>query len=169
MFRAFFALALLLAPLSVEAHDIKHKGLMIDHPHAFALPPSVPNGAVYVEIHNMTEEADRLVAVKGDAAKMLQLHTTIKKDGVAKMRQIKDGIAVPAGGTVTLKQGGMHIMLLGIQELLVEGTSFPLTLVFEKAGDLEVSVAVEARSGGHSGDDHSNHGDHSGHEKHKTE
>jgi len=61
---------------------------------------------------------------------------------VMKMPRL-DGLAIPAGQPVTLKPGGEHIMLMGLNGPLREGQSFPLTLTFEKAGAREVTVAVE--------------------------
>ena len=123
---------------------------------ALALPPSVKMGATYVTIKNMGDTPDRLIGVKGKAAKKFELHTIIKEGDIAKMREVEGGFEIPAGGMLHLKQGGNHIMMIGVPELLVEGTSFPLTLVFEKAGEITVEVEVEARRGG----DHGGHGDH---------
>ncbi len=66
---------------------------------------------------------------------------------VMKMRQL-DMLAVKAGETVKLAPGGLHIMLIRLKEPLREGMSVPLTLVFEKAG--EVSVEAPVRAAGHS-------------------
>jgi copper(I)-binding protein len=75
-----------------------------------------------------------------------------------KMRELPDGIAVPAQQTVELKPGGLHVMLMGLKHPLVEGETFPLTLEFEHAGTLEVEVTIAgiaARDTGHGGMDHS--------------
>jgi len=147
------ALALGLAAPAV-AHDIKAGDLMIEHPHALALPPSLKMSAAYLTIHNRGSEPDRLVAVSGKVAEQIELHTTLIEDGVAKMREVEAGFEIPPGGMLHLKQGGNHIMLIGVTEPMVEGTSFPLTLVFEKAGEIRIDVAVEARGAA----DHGGHG-----------
>ena len=120
---------------------------------ARATPGKAENGAAYVTIVSPT--ADRLVSVSSPAAKKAGLHTMTMDGGVMKMRPLA-GVDVPANEPVTLKPGGMHIMLQGLSEPLQAGKSFPLTLTFEKAGQREVEVAVEkpgamGRPEGHAG------------------
>jgi periplasmic copper chaperone A len=107
---------------------------------ARATPGKAENGAAYLTIQSPT--ADRLVAVSSPVAKKTELHTMSMSGMVMQMRPIS-GIDIPAGRPVTLKPGGEHIMLLGLDHPLREGQSFPLTLTFEKAGTREVAVAVE--------------------------
>ena len=107
---------------------------------ARATPGKAENGAAYVTIVSPT--ADRLVSVSSPVAKKAGLHTMTMDGGVMKMRPLA-GVDVPANEPVTLKPGGMHIMLQGLSEPLQAGKSFPLTLTFEKAGQREVEVAVE--------------------------
>jgi copper(I)-binding protein len=97
-------------------------------------------GVAYLTIQSPT--ADRLVAVSTPVAKTAELHTMSTSGTVMQMRPV-GGIDVPAGQPVTLKPGGEHIMLLGLDHPLREGQTFPLTLTFEKAGTREVTVAVE--------------------------
>ena len=61
-------------------------------------------------------------------------------NGVMKMRELTDGLAIPAGGTVALKPGSYHVMLIGLKKPLAAGDLFPLTLNFEKAGNVSVTV-----------------------------
>jgi copper(I)-binding protein len=107
---------------------------------ARATPGKAENGAAYVTIVSPT--ADRLVSVSSPAAKKAGLHSMTMDGGVMKMRPLA-GVDVPANEPVTLKPGGTHIMLQGLNEPLQAGKSFPLTLNFEKAGQREVEVAVE--------------------------
>ena len=107
---------------------------------ARATPGKAENGAAYVTIVSPT--ADRLVSVSSPAAKKAGLHTMMMDGGVMKMRPLA-GVDVPANEPVTLRPGGTHIMLQGLNETLQAGKSFPLTLTFEKAGPREVEVAVE--------------------------
>jgi copper(I)-binding protein len=71
------------------------------------------------------------------------LHTTIKEGDVMRMRQVQS-IDVPAGGSTELRPGGLHVMLIGLAQPLVQGTKIPLTLSFERAGTVTVEVMVEA-------------------------
>ncbi len=98
-------------------------------------------GAAFLTIKN-TGEADKLVSAKANISKKVELHTHIHDNGVMKMRQV-ESVAVNNGMTM-LQPGGDHIMFMGLNEGLKEGTSFPLTLVFEKAGEINVEVMVKA-------------------------
>ena len=107
---------------------------------ARATPGKAENGAAYVTIESPT--ADRLLSASSPVAKKAELHTMSMQGMVMKMRPIA-GLDVPPGQSVTLKPGGEHIMLMGLNQPLHEGQSFPLTLDFEKAGPRTVTVAVE--------------------------
>jgi copper(I)-binding protein len=101
--------------------------------------------------------ADRLVGARADAAGRVELHTMTMDGDVMRMRQV-DAIDVPAGRTVELKPGGLHLMFMDLKAPLTNGTRFPLTLRFEKAGEVQVQVQVQplppagaAAGGGHHG------------------
>lgn len=98
-------------------------------------------GAAFMIIKN-TGDADKLVAAKADVSNRVELHTHLHQDGVMKMRQI-ESVAVGKGIT-TLQPGGDHVMFMGLNAPLKEGESFPLTLVFEKAGDVNVDVHIKS-------------------------
>ncbi|MDA0240387.1 MAG: copper chaperone PCu(A)C [Proteobacteria bacterium] len=121
---------------------------------AWARPPLTPTGAgaVYLTVVNKTSNADRLVGVKTNAANRAQLHTHILTDGIARMRRV-DGIPLKAGGTIKMKPGGFHVMLMRPAAAIKEGAHFALTLVFERAGEVEVQVQVRnataSGTGGH--------------------
>jgi len=105
-----------------------------------ATPAKAENGVAFLTIRTPTP--DRLVSVSSPMAKKAELHTMEMAGMVMKMRPLA-GLDIPAGQPVTLKPGGEHIMLMGLNGPLREGQSFPLTLTFEKAGAREVTVAVE--------------------------
>lgn len=86
---------------------------------------------------------DRLVGVSARIAKSVELHAMEMDGNMMRMRQI-DAIPVPAGQTVELKPGGMHVMFVGLTQTLKKGAHFPLTLRFEKAGDVTVEMVVAA-------------------------
>jgi copper(I)-binding protein len=69
----------------------------------------------------------------------------MKMDGnVMRMREVEKGIEIPAGATVTLKPGGFHIMFMELNAPLAQGAKVPVTLVFEKAGSIDVDFKIEA-------------------------
>jgi hypothetical protein len=114
--------------------------LTVDNAWARATPGKSETGAAYVTIRSPT--ADRLVAASTPVAKKAELHTMTMSGMVMKMRPVA-GVDVPAGQTVTLAPGGLHVMLMGLKQPLHAGQSFPLTLTFAKAGARTVDVAVE--------------------------
>jgi copper(I)-binding protein len=114
--------------------------LEIQAPWARATPGQAQNGAVYLRIVSPT--TDRLTAASSPVAKKAELHTMSMEGGVMRMRPLAV-MDIPAGQTVTLSPGGIHIMLLGLTRPLREGESFPLTLSFEHAGPRQVTVAIE--------------------------
>lgn len=87
-------------------------------------------------------EADRLIAVSAPVSKTAELHTHIMDGDIMRMREIEGGIEIPAGGSVMLKPGGNHVMLMGLTQQLKKGESFPLEITFEKAGKISVTVDV---------------------------
>jgi copper(I)-binding protein len=107
---------------------------------ARATPGKAEAGAAYLTIQSPT--ADRLVSASSPVAKKAELHAMSMEGMVMKMRPLA-GIDIPAGQPVTLKPGGEHIMLEGLNAPLREGQSFPLSLTFEKAGTRTVTVAIE--------------------------
>jgi copper(I)-binding protein len=109
---------------------------------ARATLPNAPVGGAYLTIVNSGSTDDTLVAVTTPAAETAQLHE-MKMDGeVMKMSELPGGVPVPAGQTVTLQPGGLHIMLMQLTQPLVEGSSIKLTLTFAGAGTVDVEVPV---------------------------
>lgn len=90
--------------------------------------------------------ADKLVSASATVSKTVELHTMVMEGEVMRMREI-GAIDVPAGKTVELKPGGLHVMFIGIDKPLKNGDSFPLTLRFEKAGEVKVEMKVMTQAG----------------------
>jgi len=103
---------------------------------------SAKAGAAFLTVTNTGKEPDRLVAAQTPVADKAELHTHLMDNGVMKMRAV-DSIDVAPGAPVTLKPGGLHVMLMGLKQPLTEGGRFPVTLTFEKAGAVTVEVAVQ--------------------------
>lgn len=140
-----FALALSSAP--VLAGDYKLKDLVIDHPYARATPPGATTGGAYVTVENKGATSDKLLAASTPAAKSVEIHEMSMNGGMMTMRAVP-GIEIKARAKVELKPGGYHLMLLDLKEPLKTGAKIPLTLVFEKAGKVEVSAWVEDMTAG---------------------
>lgn len=137
------ALLLLFLPAAAQAHGYKAGTLSVEHPWSRTTVPTAIVGAGYMTVVNGGDEDDRLLAVESAVAGRVELHEMTSENGVMKMRPLADGIVVPAGGSVALAPGGLHVMFLELAGPFVEGERFPATLVFEKAGRLEVEFKVE--------------------------
>ena len=149
----------LTVPMRHPAADkMAHKPIMVEQPWARASIGK--NGAAYVTIINHGKSGDNLIGVEAPVAIRVQLHTHKNGGGIMRMRHIKS-IPVPAQGSVTLKPGGHHIMMMGLTHKLKKGEEFPLTLVFEKVGKVTVRVKIKhAGALGGSSDHKKGHGKH---------
>ncbi|NQD94451.1 copper chaperone PCu(A)C [Pseudomonas sp. CrR25] len=127
--------------LLANAHDYQVGELHIEHPWSRAMPPVAPTAAAYFVVRNQGEQTDRLLAVQTPVAGKAEMHEHLHADGVMKMQQVQS-VEVPAGGEVRFEPMGYHVMLFNLQQQAKDGERFPLTLTFEKAGAVEVSVAV---------------------------
>lgn len=130
------------------AHEFKVGEIEIDHPHSMAMVPGAKVGGGFLTIVNHGKTDDRLVKATASRAKVVQLHEMTMENDVMKMRELKDGIPVPAGQTVELKHGGLHVMFMDVAEPFKKGEEIKATLVFEKAGSVDVEFAVGAAGGG---------------------
>jgi copper(I)-binding protein len=153
----FFRLAaigflLLLLPGVALAHNYKLGAIEIGHPWARATAQTAPTGGAFLTLTNKGDTPDRLIAVRSPAADRVQVHE-MKMDGnIMRMRELEHGLEIPAGGTVTLAPGGFHLMMMGLKTPLAKDTKVPLTLVFEKAGSIDVELAVEGMGATHPAD-----------------
>lgn len=102
-----------------------------------------PNSAAFGLVVNVSGEEDRLVSASSDAAEAVEIHETIMGDGdVMQMRPLADGLPVAANSYAELKPGGLHIMLINLKQPLAAGEVLDLTLNFEKAGEVQLSVPI---------------------------
>jgi len=135
------ALALSLVAAPALAQEMKAGDLTIEKPWARATPKGAVVGAAYLEIRNAGGDADRLTGGTADFAN-LELHEMSMQGNVMQMRELKDGLAIPAHGDVKLTPGGYHIMLTGLKHPLVKGETAKVTLTFERAGAVTVDFAI---------------------------
>lgn len=141
--RALAASLLLPTLISLAAAQEQTAGnVTVSKAWARATAGGARNGAAFLEVSAKAAGGDRLVAAKSNAASRVELHTHIHEGGVMKMRRI-DAIDVPAGQTVVLKPGGLHVMLLDLRQPLKAGEALKLTLVFEKAGEINIEAPIE--------------------------
>jgi len=130
--------------LSAQAHDFKLGNIRIDHPYARATAAGQPTGGAYLKLDNQGGD-DRLLSASAPVSRSVEMHSMTMDGDVMRMRQVQ-AIELPAGKTVELKPGGLHIMLVGLKAPLKAGDSFPMKLTFAKAGEVTVGVMVQAAS-----------------------
>ena len=106
-----------------------------------AVPPGQPNSASFMGLHNSDSQDHALVGAVSPAAKVVELHTHTMKDGMMQMRPV-ERIDLPAGTTTSLKPGGFHVMLIGLQQPLVPDQTVPLTLMYEDGSKAQVNAPV---------------------------
>jgi copper(I)-binding protein len=147
---AFATLTTLATALPAMAADI-----MVEDAYARSSSMSAKTGAAFMMIHNHGATDDRLIGAASPAAKMVQLHTHEEDaNGVMKMMHVEEGFALPADGMIKMQRGGHHIMFMGITEPFEQGKMLPLTLTFEKAGQVEIEVPVDLERQPKHGDGH---------------
>lgn len=118
--------------------------LVLSQGFARATLPHAPVAGGFLSIRNTGAEADRLVGASSGIAGRVEVHEMAMVGDVMKMRELKDGLPIPAGATVVLKPGGYHLMFMKLKGPLVEGQVVRVELIFEKAGRVEVPLAIGA-------------------------
>jgi copper(I)-binding protein len=120
--------------------------IMVSDSYARSSGPLAKAGAAYMKIMNHSKKDDRLISVYSDIAKKTELHTHLKSDnGVMKMLLIDKGIEIGAMKEHALVRGGEHIMFMGLKEPFENGKIIPVTLLFEKAGEVNIEVVVDQK------------------------
>jgi copper(I)-binding protein len=109
---------------------------------ARATPGRAVTGAAYMTLVNGGTSADKLVGAETPAADKVQFHKETEENGISRMREVHD-VQLAPGAKIVFKPGEMHMMLVGLKQPLIEGQTFPLTLQFEKAGKVEVTVPIQ--------------------------
>jgi copper(I)-binding protein len=135
-----------LASLSLgttQASEYKIGAIVVTDPWARATPKGATVGAGYMKITNTGTALDRLVSGSSDIAPAFEVHEMKMENDVAKMRPIKD-LEIKPGQTMELKPGSFHVMFVGLKKPLAAGEHVKATLVFEKAGTVNVEYNVLA-------------------------
>lgn len=165
--RAFLCASFLFAAVFAApafAHDYKIGDLKIDHPWARATPGGARVGGGFMKITNTGTQPDRLIGGTALVSNVFEIHEMKMEGNVMKMRALEKGLEIKPGETVELKPGGLHVMFIDLKSPLKEGEKVKGTLVFERAGTVEVEYKIEPR--GASPAQAHDHGAHSGGHKH---
>jgi len=148
----------LLLSTSASAHDTSVGPIKIEDLAARAMVPGAKVGGGYLSITNTGTQPDKLVSASAERAQSVQVHEMSTSNGIMVMREMKGGLDLPAGQTITLEPGGNHLMFMDVKERFKQGEDIKATLTFEKAGSVEVMFAVGPIAGPLEG----------GHENHAT-
>jgi copper(I)-binding protein len=140
------------------------EGLMIKDPYARAARPNAPTGAAFMTLMNHSNQDIKVVGVRSDIAKRVELHTHIDKgEGVMQMIEIEGGIMIPAGEMHMMKRGGDHVMLMGLNQSLADGEAISVTFLLENGDEKTVDIPVDNKRTPDHGEGHGDHSGHSGH------
>ena len=133
--------ALIAAP--ARAEEVKAGDLTITQAWSRATPKGAKTGSGYLTIENKGSAPDRLVGISAEVAGKVEVHEMAMNNGVMTMRPLDKGLAIEPGKTVKLTPGSFHLMLLGLKSPLKQGDKVPVTLEFEKAGKVKLSLDVQ--------------------------
>jgi copper(I)-binding protein len=154
-----------LADAPAQAQEVKAGDLVITQPWSRATPAGAKVAGGYLTIENKGAAPDRLVSGAGDVAGKVEIHEMAMNNGVMTMRPLDKGLVIEPGKTVKLAPGGYHMMLMDLKQPLKQGDKVPVTLEFEKAGKVALSLDVQGVGAqAPAGSDHSG-GHHSGMKK----
>ena len=147
------------AALTVATSAFASETIMVKDAYARSATKNAKTGAAFMMVMNHGAEDDRLVDVKSDIAARVELHTHKENaDGVMQMLHVEEGFAIPAGEMHSLARGGDHVMFMGLKAPFEQGDMIPVTLVFEKAGEVQIEVQVDLErkpeDGAHGGHKH---------------
>ena len=117
--------------------------IVVEHPWARATPKGAKTGAAYMILMNKGASADRLIGATTPLAGEVQFHKETEANGVSHMSAMQS-MEIEPGAKVVFKPGDMHMMLMGLKQPLTQGQAFTLTLQFEKAGSVNVTVPIES-------------------------
>ncbi|MGB1009230.1 MAG: copper chaperone PCu(A)C [Thiolinea sp.] len=153
-----------MAGTTLSAAEYTLGDLQIDTPYTRTTPPMAPVAGGFLKITNNGKEDATLVGGKATFSENLEVHEMVMKDNVMKMRQLEDGLVIPAGETVELKPGGYHLMFIKLSEQMKEDDRHKATLSFAREGDIEVEFVVKdiskmMENSEKEGMDHSKHGE----------
>jgi copper(I)-binding protein len=143
---AVLAVALVCTFVAVSpaiAEDVKAGDLVITQGWSRATPGGAKTGGGFLTIENKGSAPDKLVGASADVAGKVEVHEMTMNDGVMKMRPLEGGLSIEPGKTVKLAPGGYHLMMMELKSPLKQGEKLPITLQFEKAGRVTVTLEVE--------------------------
>lgn len=149
--RSLLALPLLALALPAQAQQVRAGDIVAVQAWSRSAPRG-GSGAAFVTLRNTGSQPDRLISATSPAAGRVELHSMVRDGDVMRMREVP-GIDLPPGQEVVLRPGGLHVMLMGLSQSLDQGATVPVTLTFQRGGQLVLDVPIQAagarQPGGH--------------------
>jgi len=145
MKQILFACAVFVAMFgTAAAHQFTKGTLVIAHPWTRATPSGTTVGAGYLTITNNGKVSDRLTGGTFEGADHVEVHQMKTEGDKMMMRHLSDGLEIMPGETVKFTPGSYHLMFTGLKKPIVLGPNVKGTLIFDKAGAVEVTYKVES-------------------------
>jgi periplasmic copper chaperone A len=136
--------SMLAMPYLAAAQETSAGAITIAHPWARATPPGAKVGGGYFTVTNNSDQPDRLVSLSATIADHGEVHEMSVTNGIMSMRELANGLTIPAHSSVELAPGSFHVMFIGLNQPLKQGEHFSSTLTFEKAGPVNIEFTVES-------------------------
>lgn len=135
--------ALLSCLLLLAASNLARADIEVSAAYVRGLPPGVANTAAYMTLRNTGSEAVELTGARSSIAASVMLHDTMNHDGMLHMMHV-ERVSIPAHGEITLASGGLHLMLMQLQEHPAAGSEVELLLQFSDGSELSVLAPVRS-------------------------
>ena len=148
------------ASVQADPAETSFGSLLINDARIRATATGAKVGAGYLSVMNMGDQADQLIAVTASFAENSEIHEMKMEEDIAKMRPLESGLEIPAGESVELRPGGLHIMFMNLRQQLQSGETYSITLSFERHGNIDIVFKVLTDPGDMHSDGHQNHNDH---------
>ena len=149
----FFLAAFPVCLMTANAAEFKLKGITVSNPHLVVFGKNAKSGAGYLVILNKNSDPVILKKVTVNFGKAMLHETDVDEKGVAKMKHL-ESIAVPGNGLLKLEPGGVHIMFSNISIEFDEGRKYPVTLIFQEQGPLDIELKLKSTKKSQKGHKH---------------
>lgn len=141
--KKYFKIVTVAFIFSVFATGCGDSGVTVSDAWVREVPPGIETTALYMKISNNSSENEKLLSIESELADNAEIHeTSVNKDGISRMRQIQT-VEIPASGSVSMKPGGIHVMLIGLKDRIENGQDIKVVLKFQNTGTREITAKVK--------------------------
>lgn len=133
-------------PALADPHQVRAGHIIVSSRVVRASIGHSPNTAAYATIANTGDQPDQLVSVSCACAAKVEIHATEMAHGMMTMGAVAP-VTIPAHGSIAFRPGGLHLMLTGLKETLVDGGDQMLTLTFRRQGPVKATFHIRSQIG----------------------